>query len=740
MNSQNMLTTAPPDELTSLRQRLAELETVDASRRQAQEALRESEEKFSMAFNDAPVLMTISDVESGRYIDVNEKCLALTEYTREEIIGRTSDEIGWMTAEERRRRRELFQRDGQIVNLEVMMRPKNGGVLHCLYSGHIVTIQGRKRRLSISLDITARRRMEERAAQLGHLRQQLLGTGSLEGKLKLITDGVVAILGGDFARIWLVQKADLCDRGCPHAAVGEGPDVCRDRTRCLHLVASSGRYTGIDGGHRRVPMGCYKIGRVAAGADAGFTTNDVAHDPRIHDHAWAESLGLVTFTGRRLEADDGKPVGVLAFFSKKLIPTEEENLLEDIAVTASQVILTAHAEQQQHELETQVLQAQKLESLGVLAGGIAHDFNNLLTAILGHANLVLTDMAPEAPARDSLREIEKASTRAAELCRQMLAYAGKGRFVVEPTNLSRLVEELAHLLHISISKKILLRCQLAEELPAIEADPAQLRQVAMNLVINAAEAIDDTEGVIAISTGVMQCNEDYLRGNHLIEPPAPGQYVYLEVTDTGCGMDAETRARIFDPFFTTKFTGRGLGLAAVLGIVRSHRGTLKVESEPGRGTTFRVMFPASAKTAAPAGSSGNAPPWCGTGTILLVDDEEAVRNVAGRMLERCGFAVLRASDGREAVELFRARASDIVCVLLDLAMPRMDGEETYRELRRIQPGVRVVLASGYSDPEIAQRFRGAGLAGFIAKPYRVEALSAKLREALAPGSNASVVW
>jgi two-component system cell cycle sensor histidine kinase/response regulator CckA len=380
-----------------------------------------------------------------------------------------------------------------------------------------------------------------------------------------------------------------------------------------------------------------------------------------------------------------------------------------------------------------VQQAQKLESLGVLAGGIAHDFNNLLTAILGHANLALMDLAPEAPARDSLREIEKASARSAELCRQMLAYAGKGRFVVEAINLSRLIEELAHLLNVSISKKVLLRCQLAEELPTIDADPAQMRQVVMNLVINAAEAIGDVEGVIALSTGVMQCDEVYLRGGGLIEPPAPGRYVYLEVTDTGCGMDAETQARIFDPFFTTKFAGRGLGLAAVLGIVRTHRGMLKVESERGRGTTFRILFPASAKTAAPAALGGTRPPWRGTGTILLVDDEEPVRVVGTRMLQRCGFTVLTAADGREAVELFRAHRAEIACVLLDLTMPRMDGEETYRELRRLQPDVRVVLASGYSDQEISRRFRGAALAGFIEKPYRVGTLSAKLHEALAPG-------
>jgi PAS domain S-box-containing protein len=392
------------------------------------------------------------------------------------------------------------------------------------------------------------------------------------------------------------------------------------------------------------------------------------------------------------------------------------------------------AEQKQRELEAQMQQAQKLESLGILAGGIAHDFNNLLTAILGHASLAMMDLAPESPARESMREIDKATNRAAELCRQMLAYAGKGRFVVEPINLSRLIEELIRLLHVSISKKVLLRCQLAEGLPAVDADPAQLRQLAMNLVINAADAIGDADGIITISTGTMQCDEDFLRGGQLTTPPIPGRYVYLEVIDTGCGMDAKTQARIFDPFFTTKFAGRGLGLAAVLGIVRSHRGALKVESEPGRGTTFRVLFPASTKNATPAKSDGNLPPWCGTGTILLVDDEEPVRNVTSRMLERNGFAVLRARDGQEAIELFRTHAAAVVCVLLDLAMPRMDGEETFKELRRIHPRVRVILASGYSDQEITQRFQNAGLAGFIEKPYKVETLAAKLREVLAPQS------
>jgi len=388
------------------------------------------------------------------------------------------------------------------------------------------------------------------------------------------------------------------------------------------------------------------------------------------------------------------------------------------------------AEEGRRVMEAQMQQAQKLESLGILAGGIAHDFNNLLMAILGHADLALAEMPAEAPAREDVREIEHAAHRAAELCRQMLAYAGKGRFAVEPLDLSRLVHEMTHLLQVSISKKALLRGQFAEGLPAMEADPSQVRQVVMNLVINASEAIGDNEGVIAINTGVLACDGAALRSSQMAEVPAAGTYVYVEVADTGCGMDAETRARIFDPFFTTKFTGRGLGLAAVLGIMRTHKGAVQVDSEPGRGTTFRVLFPVSCRTVPESVAGAAVELWQGSGTILVVDDEESVREVAVAFVERSGLRALMASDGREAVRLFQEHASEIGCVVLDLTMPHMDGEETYRELRRIRPDVRVLLASGYSEEEINRRFAGQQLAGFIEKPYQMSTLNAKLREVL----------
>jgi two-component system, cell cycle sensor histidine kinase and response regulator CckA len=388
------------------------------------------------------------------------------------------------------------------------------------------------------------------------------------------------------------------------------------------------------------------------------------------------------------------------------------------------------AEEERLKFLSQIQQTQKLESLGVLAGGIAHDFNNLLMAVLGHADLALDALPSTSDARDDLAEIRRAAQRATELCKQMLAYSGKGRFVIQSVELQKVVEEMLQMLRVSISKNAVLKLDFCPNLPRVEADASQLRQVVMNLVVNASEAIGDKSGVITLSTGAMDCDRDYLSEVWLNEQLPAGQYVFVEVADTGSGMDADTRARIFDPFFTTKFTGRGLGLAAVLGIVRGHRGAIKVYSEPGRGSTLKVLFPAAARVEVREEASPHRGLYEGKGTVLLVDDDDAVRAVGRKMLERLGFTVVTAADGAEALALFRERKGDIVCALVDLTMPRVDGAETFRELRRMKPGVRVILSSGYNEQDVTQRFVGKGLAGFIQKPYQLSTLVAVLGEVL----------
>ncbi|HAM32359.1 MAG TPA: hybrid sensor histidine kinase/response regulator, partial [Deltaproteobacteria bacterium] len=386
------------------------------------------------------------------------------------------------------------------------------------------------------------------------------------------------------------------------------------------------------------------------------------------------------------------------------------------------------AEEEQRKLDRKVQHAQRLESLGMLAGGIAHDFNNILMAVLGHAELAMVKLPPMSPARNALAEIITAARNAADLCRQMLTYSGRTSSALEKIDLRELVEEMSHLLKTAISKKALLNLNLDRDLIPIRGDPSQIRQILMNLIINASEAIGDRSGVITVAAGATRCDRDYLESTELGDAIPPGLYMHLEVADTGCGMDARTKARVFEPFFSTKFTGRGLGLAAVLGIVRAHKGALKVYSEPGKGTTFKILFPALTKeqeVARPPESSSLAN-WRGKGTILLVDDEESLIALGGRMLEHLGFDVLTASDGREAVDLYRKRAGEIDLVLLDLTMPHMDGGEAFGELRRINPDVRVILSSGYSRDDVAGRFAGKNLAGVLQKPYTL----AKLTESL----------
>ena len=317
----------------------------------------------------------------------------------------------------------------------------------------------------------------------------------------------------------------------------------------------------------------------------------------------------------------------------------------------------------QLELQTQLHGAQKLESLGVLAGGIAHDFNNILVGVLGNADLGLAELPPASPTRVWLERIKVAARGAADLCREMLAYSGKGRFVIERIDLNELAREMHPLLQASISKTTRLRLELAPGLFAIEADVTQIRQVILNLITNASEALEEGSGEIVLATRAGECDRTYLDTAALDEQLPEGDYVSLEVSDSGCGMDHETRDKMFDPFFTTKFSGRGLGLAAVQGIVRGHRGTLRVDSEPGKGTTFEILLPlVDGPAEVDSSRDSGAAPWTGSGTVLLVDDEEVVRTVGGEMLRRLGFSVLTAKEGSEAVRLFHGRrAAAVLC-------------------------------------------------------------------------------
>jgi len=388
--------------------------------------------------------------------------------------------------------------------------------------------------------------------------------------------------------------------------------------------------------------------------------------------------------------------------------------------------------EEREEMERKFQETQKLESLGVLAGGIAHDFNNLLTAMIGNVSLLKLELPDRSDCQEMLDEVESAAMRAADLCKQMLAYSGQGRFVLGRLDLSGVVREIVPLLEVSISKSARLHLRLAEDLPPVLADAAQMNQVVMNLVINASEAIGSASGLISLTTGALQARADYLSGLGMDRELEPGCYVFLEVSDDGAGMDEETMARIFEPFFTTKFTGRGLGLAAVQGIVRGHKGGLKVYSEPGKGTTFKILLPAAEQTgeAADPECVPSRAEAAEDSVILVVDDEPTVRATAERVLGRFGHRVVLAEDGAQGVELLRSRRGEIAAVLLDLTMPHMDGVEAFRQMRQVKPGIPVVLMSGYNEEAALQRFMGKGLSGFIQKPFLAEALARKVDEVL----------
>jgi PAS domain S-box-containing protein len=454
----------------------------------------------------------------------------------------------------------------------------------------------------------------------------------------------------------------------------------------------------------------------------------------LYEDQTGEPGNTVHYPPYRFQHKDGSWIWFSAIGTWYETAAGEIRMLE----VARDITREVQREEERLELARQMQEAQRLESLGVMAGGITHDFNNLLTPILGAAELALLDLSADSPIRPRIEQIRRAAKRAAALTRQLLAYSGQEPVLVVPLSVSQLVEEMGQLLEGAVSGKAALIYDLADDLPFVEADVAQLSQVVMNLITNAAEAVREGAGRITLRTGIVEAEKvdrRYVVGD---SGPVSGSYVFFEVVDDGCGMEVETQSKIFDPFFTTKFTGRGLGLAAALGIVQSHDGFIEIDSEVGRGTRFRVLFPAAERVAV-AVDTWVAPieDWRGSGLVLVVDDDKGVRELLDATLCRAGLSVLLANDGREGVDLFRRHSDEISVVVLDRTMPDIGGEDAFDEMRRIRPGVPIMLISGYSEERAAWHFIDKGLDAFLHKPFEPRALLERIRRIIDGGRHSA---
>ncbi len=567
------------------------------------------------------------------------------------------------------------------------------------------------RRLNASLEEKVRERTADLNRANDELRREIAQRETAEGEVKRLNASLLHRLDE------MQTLFDLLPVGVGIATDATGRDIRMNRALSRMLALPTAANASLSAGNDAAPRNF----KVSVGG------REVTPDELPMQTAVRENRPVLNVE-ETIERTDGVRLTALA----SAVPLQDEHgACRGCVATFQDISSLRDMEQRRRDLDRKLQDTQKLESLGVLAGGIAHDFNNLLTGILGNASLARSDLPATSTVLPALDQIEESTRRAADLCRQMLAYSGRGRFVVQSLDLNQLVTETTHLLRISISKTCVLRFNLAASLPAIQADATQMRQIVMNLVINASEAIGERSGVIALSTGIVRVDADYAATLLHAENVPPGDYVFLEVSDNGVGMDQATLARIFDPFFTTKFTGRGLGLAAVIGIIRGHHGALKVYSEPGRGSTFKILLPCADDTGTPAAAvTARDASWRGQGAVLVVDDEETIRTVAARILEAHGFSVVLANDGREALGIYRADPARFTLVLLDLTMPHLDGEETFRQLRHLNPGVKVVLMSGFNQQEAVSRFTGKGLAGFVQKPFAVDDLIRAARAVL----------
>ena len=650
---------------------------------QNQLRLKESEERFRNIVELAPVPVIVTRPDNGQVLFYNQSAARLFDV----------DELGQLKfnavdfyrhREDRQMLMEKLKKQGEFYGQELEMLKPGGETLWISLSMSTMDFEGEQVLFSAFVDITEQKNVEQTLARNNQLLEQRVLNRTEE--LQAAKDELQSTLDNMLDTYYRIRADGTVKwaSASVYTLLGYQPS---------ELAGLSLQELSVDG------QGFPELAAALEQGDGAVINQKAQLKHKLGHAIW------VSISAHLIADEHSELAGV-------------EGVVRDIT-------LLVQAAEQKQEMETKMVHVQRLESLGVLAGGIAHDFNNILAGIMGNAELAEMNTQEGLPVESELKNILSGSSRAADLCRQMLAYSGQGVFLRTGVNMTLLVEEALQLIDVSIPKNISLNLEMSSELPNVYADKTQMQQIIMNLITNAAESIgDEKQGSITIVTRLIQAGKKDLESKFIEHRLKPGAYVLFEVVDNGCGMDSHTMAKMFDPFFTTKFTGRGLGMSAVLGIVRSHDGSVQVSSKPGQGSQFKVLLPASNREPA-IHAENNTEVMLhheAEHTVLLIDDEVMVRTVVERLLKKLGCKVLLAADGEQGLEVYKQHGKEIDLVLLDMTMPRMGGKETLSRLRALDALLPVFICSGYSNDSVSGQFDEVQPTGFLQKPFSLRSL------------------